>query len=274
MRKHFVAFMMAVTVAITTAFPVYAAPMTNAEAIAALHQADGRVYKNGDTANITVDLAVTNWNQTITEILNKAFPACGQPEIGPVYYEYDDGSSVRDFTISAAQLATLAEHQDVTNQWADSTAKALFSSGTDRNTVLQTAYLHIARNYPYANGISAAEVKKAQGAYYMITTGKAICASYTKAYRALIEAVLFDPVTGLVNWECAAPARIKVAIVYNDGHEWNAIQDPDGSWYHYDLATATLRDAESLQFFHMPVSKLTNGKYASFYDYDHAVWCY
>ena len=100
MRKLFVAFMMAVTVAITTAFPVYAAPMTNAEAIAALHQAVGRVYKNGDTANITVDLAVTNWNQTITEILNKAFPACGQPEIGPVYYEYDDGSSVRDFTIS------------------------------------------------------------------------------------------------------------------------------------------------------------------------------
>ncbi len=217
MRKHFVAFMMAATVTITTALPVYAAPMTNAEAIAALHQADGRVYKNGDTANITVDLAVTDWSQTITEILNKAFPACGQPEIGPVYYEYDDGSSVRDFTLSAAQLATLAEHQDVTNQWAGSTAKA---------------------------------------------------------YRALIEAIPFDPATGLVNWECAVPARIKVAIVYNDGHEWNAIQDLDGTWYHYDLSTAALRDAESLQFFHMPVSKLTNGKYASFYDYDHAVWCY
>ena len=83
MRKHFIAFMMAATVTITTALPVYAAPMTNAEAIAALHQADGRVQKNGETANITVDLAVTDWSQTITEILNKAFPACGQPEIGP-----------------------------------------------------------------------------------------------------------------------------------------------------------------------------------------------
>ena len=71
MRKHFVAFMIAATVTITTALPVYAAPMTNAEAIASLHQADGRVYKNGDTANITVDLTVTDWSQTITEILIK-----------------------------------------------------------------------------------------------------------------------------------------------------------------------------------------------------------
>lgn len=272
MRKHFVAFMMAVAVTMAAALPAYAAPMTNSEAIAALHQADGRVYKNGDSANITVDLSVTDWSQTIANILSKAFPACAQPEIGPIYYEYNDGS-VRTFTISAAQLATLAEHQDVTNQWANSTARALFPSGTDRNTVLRTAYLHIARNYPYANGISTAEAKRAQGAYYMITTGKAICASYTKAYRALVEAVPFDPATGLVSWECAAPTRIKVAIVYNDGHEWNAIQDPDGTWYHYDLATATLKDAESLQFFHMPVSKLTNGKYASFYDYKHAVRC-
>lgn len=272
--KKLLAVFMTVAMSITTSIPALAAPMSNADAVKALHTADARFCKSADGAEITVDVNNTDWSVTITQILNKAFPACSQLEMGSMHYTYEEGSPLYTFEISNEQLTTLAEHQDAVNNWADSSARALFPSGTDRNTVLQTAYLHIVRNYSYESTISAENLRQAQGAYYMITTGKGICASYTKTFRALVEAVPFNPVTGVVDWECVEPTHIKVAIVYNAEHEWNAIQDLDGTWYHYELSTNTRKDAESMQFFHMPVSKLTNGKYASFYDYNHVVWCY
>ena len=55
-----------------------------------------------------------------------------------------------------------------------------------------------------------------------------VCIAFSCAFRAMLEAVPFNPSTGLVDWNCTEPDHIRVAIVEDGKHMWNAIQNDQG----------------------------------------------
>lgn len=65
----------------------------------------------------------------------------------------------------------------------------------------------------------------------------------------MLEAVPFNPSTGLVDWNCVEPDHIRVAIVENGKHMWNAIQNAQGTWGFYDTACAS-KYRESMMAFY------------------------
>lgn len=219
---------------------VSAAPIETSDIIEAFIQTSDKYVKreNGDGILLHTDNLddYKHWSDYVNSSINTVFRSCSLNTIYPIYsYGPQDGDHY--IILSSDQLKTLADHQKAVDEWAHFVASQLFPSGTDRGTVLQTSFLHIVRNYPYDDTATSwrdsLKCNQAQDAYYMITNGSGICASYAKAFRALIEAVPFNPETHLVDWECNNPAYIKVAIVKyfhsNVGHEWNAIQESDGS---------------------------------------------
>ena len=60
--------------------------------------------------------------------------------------------------------------------------------------------------------------RDASDAYSLIANNTGVCIAFFCAFRALLEAVPFNPSTGLVDWNCVEPDHIRVAIVENVKH--------------------------------------------------------
>lgn len=263
MKNRIASILTAMVVLLSSCVPVIATPMTTAQAAQALTASSDRISMDTQGDGIRYHLYQNEnkqWDKFLNNSINTTFRACN---IRAVYtmitYHTNTEDNSTEYIINKASLDALALHQDTVDEWAHFVTTQLLPDGTDRNTVLKLCYLHIARNYAYDREIVANDDRGkqllAQDAYYMITTGKAICASYARAFRALVEAVPFNKSTGLVDWASAEPDRIKVAIIEDRSvrHAWNAIQDPDGTWFYYDL---TYEDPESLDTFHMSESMI------------------
>lgn len=263
MKNRMASILTAMIVFLSSCVPVIATPMTAAQAAQALTASSDRFSINRQGDGVCYHIYQNEnqrWDKYINNGINATFRACDIQVLTSMiacYTNTEDNST--EYIINNAALDTLALHQDTADEWAHSAATQLFPDGTDRNTVLKLCYLHITRNYGYDWKIIKNNDREkrtlSQDAYYMITTGKAICASYAYAFRALVEAVPFDPTTGRVSWNCVNPTYMKSAIItdYSIRHAWNAIQDPDGTWFYYDLA---YKDPESLDTFHMNESMI------------------
>lgn len=262
MSNKFASVLTALVVFCSACVTAVATPMTTAQAAQALLASSDRVVEDDNGDGILYCIRqdeVKSATTMINQCINNVFRSCDYRALPDRTYYVDQKTYTLKYILKNDVLDTLAAHQDAVDKWAHFVTTQLFPNGTDRNTVLKLCHLHITRNYGYDREIFAnADRDKqllAQDAYYMVTTGKAICASYAHAFRALVEEVPFDPVTGLVNWSCINPVHMKCAIITDCSirHAWNAIQDPDGTWFYYDL---TYEDPESLDTFHMSESMI------------------
>lgn len=239
MKNKFAAIILTGILSLVTCVSAYAAPMTYSEAADALVKTNTGFRSYGSSVEIDVSEADHGnvWGMMQNGI-NDVFRSCSYHTLGS-YTWYSDGIS-RYYVLNTTQLKELSEHQAAVEEWSRSVATQLFPDGMDRESAILTSFLHITRNYSYDKKCpdDIEKRREAQDAYYLITNGSGICASFAKTFRSLVEAVPFNPSTWTVDWKCSSPVNIKVAIVENpDIHEWAAIQENDSSWRYYDCTS-------------------------------------
>jgi hypothetical protein len=156
------------------------------------------------------------------------------------------------WSVPAYKIADLSARQDKIDVWMKKNVSGIIPSGVEHEEAIRLAYDYIMKSLEYDYNIEkdVDEECLAQGADYVIDHGgKGDCASFSRFFRALVEAIPFDSETGLVNYDVVKEHEyhIRVAIIsfnrtQNDGHVWTAIQDPDGDWYHYDVAMEMIKN--------------------------------
>ena len=212
---------------------VYAFPSTVKDVKHAL-VSSGNAYEDANGFNILVENG-QNSTMVLENKFNDIFRDSDFEEVNAPITKVQNGYL---FTFTDEDLSTLIDHQNVVDAWADTTAKNITANGDDRSSVLWKVFHYLASNYSYDKDVPYDELLRAQGAYYLIENSKGLCATFAKAFRALIEAVPFDPESNLVDWNANNKAYISVAILRNGVHEWAAVQDTDGVWYQYDPSGA------------------------------------
>ena len=98
--------------------------------------------------------------------------------------------------------------------------------------------------YAYEESEDINKTYDMQSAYSIFTYDKAICSSYSHAFRVMMESVPFNPSTGLTDW-ASGTDHIEVALVsYSPegaaGHQWAAVKTPEWAdtpidWQYFDL---------------------------------------
>jgi hypothetical protein len=302
-NKLHLLIVMIVSVFTTLAIPAYATPKNVAEAEQAILNMDSRFYKTNEKLpsyyekyNPNVDVSKSedaiygnpvqesNVSYSIQTVINQLFRDCDIMEAYVVcrFYYVNDPNSYR-FVLYEDQINTLMEHQNAIDDWSSSSIREIVPDGIGMDDAIKICYLHILRNYPYnRNATSRVNLdlnKQAQGAYYAITTQSGICASLSKLFRTLVEAIPFDPETGCVNYNAESPFNLKVAIIDNEYkyHEWAAIQ-MSGNWYYYDCAMSNdfvnqyMNDEGALLYYYkMTDEGLIENYYGDAKDY---IWYY
>lgn len=153
----------------------------------------------------------------------------------------DESDTAYHYLLLPEEVDKLIVHCNYVNEWLAKNVPIIVPAGTSREDAIQIIYNHLVNNYRYDKNISTSAAKDAQGAYYLLTRGSGICASFAKLFRGMAEYLPFDA-NCTVNYDIdsSTASHIQVAIVNDENHEheWDAIQDPiDGKWYHYDAAS-------------------------------------
>lgn len=278
MRKHncLATLLMASIISVIVSFLAFASPKTTDEAATSFHAVDSRAYKEGIYTKLRFykDTFYDEWNDALVKLWNRTFPECSPAEISPFYYDWDRDYHV--YAISEEEMQLFIDRQDAVEKWALSVTKNIIPDNSSRDVAVQEAFSYLVSNFYYDCEASEHQelLNQAQGAYYLIMNGKGVCASFSKAFRALVESISFDPGTGNVSWGCANPFFLQVAIVRNNSHEWTAIQDTDGTWYHYDVSTCSSYGKKwgEWRYFHVAEKDLHD----SFYNgvYENPSWYY
>lgn len=174
-------------------------------------------------------------------VINDTLRVCDYNELKEFrYWDKHDGIY---YVIPKEDIDLLLNHESYVVNWLNNNLSSIVHDGVDRETAIKIVFDYIINNFEYDHS-SVNDYEKAseqQGAYYILANGIGNCASYSKLFRGMIEAIPFNK-DGIVDYTDAGTEHIKVAIVgwiqdKFDGHEWAAIQDPTNSiWYHYDLA--------------------------------------
>jgi transglutaminase/protease-like cytokinesis protein 3 len=178
--------------------------------------------------------------------VTSTFNACDATETGSIRFEQD--SNGYSFYVSEEQINTLIAHQEFADQWVAATVPLIVPDGTDSQTAVLMIYRWILTNYAYNYSIcdSSAASSQYQGAYPMMTATQngGICASFSKLFCAMVEYVPFNDAQ-LTDYQTEHPSHIEVAIVNNAdrSHEWNAITEPDGTRYYYDLSAEAMMNS-------------------------------
>lgn len=184
---------------------------------------------------ISEDMFWNEYERAVTDTLH----ACDAVETGGVQYDADSGGY--RFQITANQINTLIDHQMYVDQWTSQTIPLVAKQGMDRETAIHTVFDWIISHYQYNSDLNhnILTAESYQGVYAMLTNPdhEGICSSFSKLFRTMIEAIPFNEYQ-LVDYQTSTPNYIKVSLVNNAGltHEWNAIVDPDGTCYYYDLS--------------------------------------
>jgi uncharacterized protein YsxB (DUF464 family) len=181
------------------------------------------------------DMFWNEYERAVTDTLN----ACDAVETGGVQYDAD--SDGYRFQITANQINTLIAHQEYVDQWTRQTIPLVAKQGMDRETAIHNVYDWIINQYQYNANLNHNFLtsESYQGVYAMITSPdqEGICSSFSKLFRTMVEAIPFNE-HQIVDYQTSTPNYIKVSLVNNAGltHEWDAIVDPDGTCYYYDLS--------------------------------------
>lgn len=229
---------------IILAVPTLATPMTGREAAEALAaQCDDFYVKGGLYSRRMTDEEF--WIM-MEAAINKAFRQGDSCDLGTcTYWTWDDAPDLREYEVPLEKLERLVYEQDYVDGWCKENVPLIVSDGMDRDTAIRTIYDWIIAfaTYDYDALTDDVLLSNEQSAYSLLTTGKGVCASYSKLFRGMVEVVPFNIETGGVDWQ-SGTEYIKVALVDKrssdgaSGHEWNAIQSSDGTWYCYDVTAA------------------------------------
>ena len=145
----------------------------------------------------------------------------------------------------------IIERTTWTDEWVKANVPNAATNVMTREQAKTAVFTYISTNYEYSLDIlgDLDKERDASDAYSLIANNTGVCIAFSCAFRAMLEAVPFNPSTGLVDWNCVEPDHILVAIVENGKHMWNAIQNAQGTWGFYDTACAS-KYRESMMAFY------------------------
>ena len=201
---------------------------------------NGMLTVTADGGLVSGVTAVDQFVPVFDAAVSAATRVCDGPEFHIYHYDYV-GGGVR-FTFSANDVATLESHKAYVDSWIAANIQGIVPAGTPRDAAIRMIFDYIVEHYTYDYAClnNQYTCEEAQGAYYAITNQRGICASITKLFRGMVESLPLNA-AGVVDYamDPSAASHIKVAVVGDTGlvHEWAAIQDADGTWYHYDPST-------------------------------------
>lgn len=166
-------------------------------------------------------------------------------------------STTYRYTITDDDVQKLIDHQKALDEWSEAAARRVVPDGVAKKTAAKDAYWYITYKFPY--DYAAVEdtnlMLEAQSAYYCLENGKGICASQSKLFRCLVEAIPLNPETGLVDWNCAEPDHLQVYLVKNDNHQFAAIRfekGDNGILFYECTGNSKIRTAnEAVSFYNM-----------------------
>lgn len=216
------------------AFPAQAATI---ESIA---KVDARFRYDGKRLSMYIESAnATNIPATVRDAVFAATRSCSGYEFTTASYCPETG----EVSLGQSNVEKIVERTTWVEEWTKENVPNIVSNGMTKEAAQRTVFDYIANNYDYdfsllrSNGASASDSKDSSDAYSLLCNKRGVCVAFSCAYRALLEAVPFE--NGVVNWNATNPEHIKVAIVENATHMWNAIQADDGTWHFYDTSSAS-----------------------------------
>ena len=240
MRKIFKS-VLAITLSTIFAFPAQAATM---ESIA---NADSRFHYDGTTLTATIKSAETFSYEEMADSFFNATRTCSGYEIPECYAEYRTNTVI--FDQNKANM--IIERTTWTDEWVKANVPNTATYVMTREQAKTAVFTYISTNYEYSLDILGYLDKESEAsdAYSLIANNTGVCIAFSCAFRAMLESVPFNPSTGLVDWNCVEPDHIRVSIVENGKHMWNAIQNAQGTWGFYDTACAS-KYRESMMAFY------------------------
>lgn len=148
-----------------------------------------------------------------------------------------------------AQLQTIVDHDNWVGKFVEERLPEIVHDGMSKDNALINIGVYLVSNYRYDESLITADrntAYNATDAYYLFNNGFGTCTAFSCAFRSLVEAIPFKD--GVVNWRTEDPIYLKVALVQNDQHMWDAIQNDDGTWKIYDAATAAKNGVDAKTF--------------------------
>lgn len=151
-------------------------------------------------------------------------------------------------SLSERDAQMLQDRTKFVQDWITYHMPGIVQNGLSKEEAISAVIKYICEHYTYNHAIAYPTTKEqinakknAADAWYMLMEGNGVCTAFACTFRAMIEAIPFH--SGHVNWETADADHIKVAIIENDTHMWNAIQDENGRWLIMQPETAGLQTA-------------------------------
>ena len=232
--KRIVPIIFAIMICSITSF---AANIETKETLAA--KSPKLIYEN-DTVNY-----VTNYQMSGEESMNAIVDVILDTTRHCSGYEFNHGggySSGNRIYLKPDIVMKVIDRENWVNTWINANVPIFIPNGITKEEAIDKAFAYLSKNYRYNNYLrdnaetAVAECDDAADAYSLLANNNGVCIAFSCAFRAIVESIPFDE-TGLVNWNAESHSHIQVAIVENDIHMWNAIQDEtDGKWYIYDAA--------------------------------------
>lgn len=178
-----------------------------------------------------------DWEPELVDTIMDITRSCTGYEIKELYLHR---SSV---SLSKSDAQMLQERTKYVQDWMALHMPEIVRDGLSKEEAISAVIQYICEHYTYNHAIAYPTTKEqmsakknAADAWYMLTEGSGVCTAFSCMFRAMIETIPFHD--GVVGWNVQNADYIKVAIIENDAHMWNAIQDENGRWLIYDLSGA------------------------------------
>ena len=197
---------------------------------------DPRMISMKDTIYVHVN-DMEHWEPELVDAIMNATRSCTGYEIQELYLHRNSVS------LSKSDAQMLQERTKYVQDWMAFHMPEIVRDGLSKEEAISAVIQYICEHYTYNHAIAYPTTKEqmsakknAADAWYMLTEGSGVCTAFSCMFRAMIETIPFHD--GVVGWNVQNADYIKVAIIENDAHMWNAIQDENGRWLIYDLSGA------------------------------------
>ena len=165
------------------------------------------------------------------------------------------------FVLSEDHVNRLDQEEAFLTDWTWNMMPQIVSTGTDAETAIRNIYTWIIANREYDMNQRTASV--------LVQTGRGNCRAQSNLFLAMVRALPFDPVTWTVDYSLddgrrsaygadfrGSCARLKVRVVSEPIHSWNAVKIGD-EWRYFDV---TLEHAGETKYFNKTYDEFYDGK--------------